>query len=86
MSIIKVWVEEECNSCGLCKSICPEVFKMKDKASVIKGVHFSDYESQIKDAAEICPVEVIPFLFVKKGLCRLASFGDDFTVTNFATV
>ena len=61
MAIKKVWVEEECTSCGLCVDICPEVFEMEDIATVIKGVNFDDYEAQIKDAAESCPADVIKY-------------------------
>ena len=61
MAIKKVWVEEECTSCGLCVDICPEVFEMEDIATVIEGVNFDDYEEQIKDAAESCPADVIKY-------------------------
>ncbi len=61
MAIKKVWVEDDCTSCGLCVDICPEVFKMEDIATVIDGVNFDDYEAQIKDAADSCPVEAIKF-------------------------
>lgn len=61
MSITKVWIEEDCTSCGLCESECPEVFEMDDIAVVKEGVDFSQYEDEIKDAAEGCPVEVIKF-------------------------
>lgn len=47
MAIIKVWVEEDCTACGLCADICPEVFVLKDIATVLEGVRFSDYEAQI---------------------------------------
>jgi ferredoxin len=61
MAITKVWVEEDCTACGVCADICPEVFEIKDIATIIEGVKFSDYEAQIKDAADSCPVEVIKF-------------------------
>lgn len=61
MAIKKVWIEEDCTSCGLCSDICPEVFKMEDIAVVIKGVKYSDYEDDIKDAADACPAEVIKY-------------------------
>jgi ferredoxin len=61
MAIIKVWVEEDCTTCGLCADICPEVFVIKDIATVIEGVKYSDYEGQIKEAADSCPVEVIKY-------------------------
>jgi len=61
MAIIKVWVEEDCTACGVCEGICPEVFVVKDIATIIEGVNFSDYEAQIKDAVDSCPMEVIKF-------------------------
>ncbi|HKI89778.1 MAG TPA: ferredoxin [Draconibacterium sp.] len=61
MAIEKVWIEEGCTACGLCEELCPEVFTVDDEASVIEGVNYSDFEDQIKDAAENCPVEVIQY-------------------------
>ena len=61
MAIKKVWIEEGCTACGLCEDICPEVFKVEDIATVIEGVNYDDYEEQIKEAAESCPVEVIKY-------------------------
>ncbi len=57
----KVWIEEGCTACGLCEEICPEVFKVEDLATVIEGVAYGNFEDQIKEAAESCPVEVIKF-------------------------
>jgi ferredoxin len=61
MAIKKVWIEEGCTACGLCESICPEVFVVDDEATVIEGADFSQHESEIIDAAESCPVEVIKY-------------------------
>jgi ferredoxin len=61
MAIKKVWIEEGCTACGLCADICPEVFVLEDQAVVIEGVNYSDYENQIKEAADSCPVEVIKY-------------------------
>lgn len=61
MAISKVWIEEGCTACGLCESTCPEVFEVLDEAVVKEGVDFADYEEQIKEAAEDCPVEVIKY-------------------------
>jgi ferredoxin len=62
MAISKIWIEEGCTACGLCEDICPEVFKLEDEATVIKGVNYADYEAKIKEAAESCPVEVIRYI------------------------
>jgi len=61
MAIKRVWIEEDCTACGVCADISPEVFKMEDLAVVIEGVNYSDYEDDIKDAADSCPVEVIKY-------------------------
>jgi len=61
MAIKKVWIEEGCTACGLCEEIYPEVFKLKDEATVIEGVNYTDYDEKIKEAAESCPVEVIKY-------------------------
>ena len=61
MAITKVWVEEDCTSCGICESLCPEVFLIKDISTVIEGVDYSKYERHIKGAAESCPVDVIKY-------------------------
>ena len=59
MAIKKVWIIEGCTSCGLCSDICPEVFEMPDEAKVIPGVNYNDFETEIRDAADSCPAEVI---------------------------
>ena len=61
MSMSKVWIEEGCTACGLCESICSEVFEVQDEAIVKEGVDLGEYEEQIKEAAEDCPVEVIKY-------------------------
>ena len=62
MTITKVWVEEDCTSCGVCEDICPQVFLVKDIATIIEGVNFSEYDAKIREAADNCPIEVIKFL------------------------
>ncbi len=61
MAIKKVWIEEGCISCGLCESVCPEVFEMPDEAIVIEGADPASNEDGIIEAAEGCPVEVIKY-------------------------
>jgi ferredoxin len=61
MAIKKVWIEDGCTACGLCETICPEVFELQDVAVVIEDVNYSAYEEQIREAADSCPVEVIKY-------------------------
>ena len=62
MAITKVWIEEGCIACGVCEASAPEVFEMDEETAVVKeGVNFNEYEDQIIDAAEQCPVEVIKY-------------------------
>lgn len=61
MAISKVWIEDDCISCGSCEGICPEVFYVTDHSNVREGIVLSDFEVGIKEAAENCPVEVIKF-------------------------
>lgn len=64
MAIKRVWLDEsedECISCGNCENVCPEVFEIPDKMVVKEGVDFSQYESEIKEAVDICPTNVIKY-------------------------
>lgn len=49
-----------CISCGLCVSICPNVFRIADDGfSEVYGEPTSKDEHEVKEAAENCPVQVI---------------------------
>lgn len=64
MAISKVWLDEsenECISCGACESICPAVFEIPDKMVVKDGVDFNSFESEIIEAADGCPTQVIAY-------------------------
>jgi ferredoxin len=52
---------DACVSCGLCESICSEVFKMNDNdiAEVITDPVPSEAEDTCREAAEGCPVDAI---------------------------
>jgi ferredoxin len=48
--------KDKCIGCGLCESIAPKVFEIKDgKARVKKDI----LDSKTKDAIDSCPVEAI---------------------------
>jgi ferredoxin len=53
--------KDDCISCGLCPSICPEVFEMEDdgKAGVVVDEVPSENEDATQEAAESCPTSAI---------------------------
>ena len=60
MSVSSVKILDGCTLCGICEQICPEVFKVGETTTLInEGVDLNQYESQIREAAEGCPVSVI---------------------------
>jgi len=52
---------EKCIGCGMCQSICPEVFELneKGKSEVKEGVENKKNEECIKEAIDACPVKAI---------------------------
>lgn len=59
MPIIITINEEECTGCGVCASICPEVFEMGDDgiAHLISAEECDGCDCQ--EAADSCPVQAI---------------------------
>jgi ferredoxin len=53
--------KEACIGCGLCPSMCPEVYEMGDdgKAFVKVDTVPKDVEASAREAAEACPTEAI---------------------------
>lgn len=53
--------KDACISCGLCPSICPEVFEMEDdgKAGVTSDVVPKEVEDSAKEAESSCPTSAI---------------------------
>lgn len=60
---MKAYVDKEtCIGCGLCPSICSDVFSMNDddgKAEAITGDISDDLKDDAEEAAASCPVEAI---------------------------
>lgn len=59
---MKAHVDKDiCIGCGLCPSICPDVFSMDDdgKAVAIEGDVPKEHEDGAKEGEESCPVSAI---------------------------
>ncbi|HPS54055.1 MAG TPA: ferredoxin [Sedimentisphaerales bacterium] len=57
---MKVKIEDTCTACGLCIETCPSVFEMgSDIAKVISETVPAEYEEDVQQAADECPVEAI---------------------------
>jgi ferredoxin len=49
-----------CNGCGLCETMCPEVFSVRDDtAAVLVDEVPDEVEPSCIEAADCCPVEAI---------------------------
>lgn len=61
--------QEACIGCGICPSVCPEVFEMGDdgKSHVILD-DISGLEDSVEEAIENCPVSAISKEDVAEGI------------------
>ena len=55
---MKAKVNDECIGCGLCVSICPQVFEMVGGVSEVVG-DVSENMDTAREAAAACPVNAI---------------------------
>ncbi|MBP5427339.1 MAG: ferredoxin [Clostridiales bacterium] len=58
---MRYYVNEKCISCGLCTSICPEVFSMNDEGVAVATQNTVPHEDadSADEAKESCPVDAI---------------------------
>lgn len=56
---MKAVVEDGCIACGMCVSICPEVFCMGDEIAQVHADVTEENEKEAKEAGDGCPVSVI---------------------------
>ncbi len=60
-TIKPIIVEDLCIGCGICETICPEVFELRDDglAYVIDESPSDDLKEAVEEAVEACPSEAI---------------------------
>lgn len=57
---MKAYVNESCIGCGMCNSICDEVFEMNaDGLAEATGVVTAENEASVREAMDSCPVGAI---------------------------
>ena len=62
MSIKKVWIESGCIVCRACEIACGELFDVRAETCVVRTrVRLAPLEQHIREAAAVCPVQVIKF-------------------------
>jgi ferredoxin len=61
LTFMKVKVnKKKCLGCGVCDSLCPEVFKLKNgKSQVKEKANLKKHKDCIKQAIETCPVQAV---------------------------
>lgn len=55
---MQVKVNNDCIGCGLCESVCPQVFQLDGARATVVG-DAEEYLSLVEEAAESCPVAAI---------------------------
>lgn len=56
-------ITEDCNGCGICEDICPEVFELgEETAMVVKKPVPEDLEDCCLDASAQCPMQAIEII------------------------
>lgn len=55
---MKVTILPGCIACGVCESLCPDVFTVLESCEV-ESEHVMGHEDLCRDASKACPVDVI---------------------------
>ena len=60
MTKYKITIKEGCTGCGACVATCPNNWQMKDSIARPKKTTIDEKELKCnKEAAEVCPVDII---------------------------
>lgn len=62
----KVFIEPGCITCGLCEFLAPKVFEVTDVSRVRSDAQIQGSESEIEQAVQQCPVQVIKYAPAEK--------------------
>jgi ferredoxin len=62
---MNVKVKIDCIGCGLCCSVCPDVFELKAGRAFVKESKTESSKNCVKEAIMNCPVEAIEIKEIK---------------------
>lgn len=55
---MEVKINDDCIGCGLCESVCPQVFQLEGVRAIVVD-DSEEFRSLAEEAAESCPVAAI---------------------------
>lgn len=55
---MKIKINDDCIGCGLCESVCPQVFQLEGMHAIVVD-DSEEFGALAEEAAEACPVAAI---------------------------
>ena len=59
---MKIEIVPGCIGCGMCETICSEVFSVDDVVKIVLDSDIKSYEESVREAVAMCPVQVIKII------------------------
>ena len=59
---MKIEIVPGCIGCGMCETICSEVFSVGEVVGLIVGADIKSHEESVRKAIDICPIQVIKII------------------------